>query len=290
MLLESFRHDEADAWEPCSEAWMYWERLEKYGLTRACSFADSLDAVVQLCRGTTGLSVPTNYYKQRIGKTQFICLSDSLCSLRKKQRGQRSTPQSALESMGSSGASWSDWKMVVRSGLLISGLYDELLEHHESGKIKPNCVLGALWAATDWDSVAKGKLTSEEVFDKFRDFCVLLSTHERPFIGLCGSAHEWQMDIEFDEYMLCCKEIAESFGILVHNFMTIIPVLERHVSIAGNVDPWHFSSTDANKNAIATVLYKIITAVEMLKPSIPDYDFKNSHAWTCPNLQVQCPC
>ena len=74
------------------------------------------------------------------------------------------------------------------------------------------------------------------------------------------------------------------------SFMTVIPVLDRAVSLAGNVDPWHFQSTDSNKGAIASVLYKIITALEMLKPSTKDYDFRFSHAWTCPNLQLQCPC
>ena len=90
--------------------------------------------------------------------------------------------------------------------------------------------------------------------------------------------------------MLSCQEIAESFGILVHDFMTVIPVMERATSLAGNVDPWHFQSTDANKSSIASVLYKIITAIEMLKPSIIDYDYRHSHSWTCPSLQIQCPC
>jgi hypothetical protein len=116
MEIENFRVDEIDAWDTSSEPYVYWELVTRYGLQNACSFANSLDTCVLLCRGTTGLSVPSNYYKQRVGKAQFRCITDSLCSLRKKQRGQRTTPQAALDAMGSSGTSWSDWKLVVKSG------------------------------------------------------------------------------------------------------------------------------------------------------------------------------
>ncbi len=28
----------------------------------------------------------------------------------------------------------------------------------------------------------------------------------------------------------------------------------------------------------------------MIKPSTAEYDYTKTHAWTCPNIQVQCPC
>jgi hypothetical protein len=155
-------------------------------------------------------------------------------------------------------------------------------------KALPTFLIG--WSATEVATLANFGSNIDPIVRNFTVLCQLLSQMPRAIILLLGSSHDGRVDDQWDDCIQICRDEAAIYGILTHNFLTIVPKMTRFTNATGYVDPWHFAATDENRAIQAQALYNMIELVELLRPSSVDWSHSAAHSWDCPAARVKCIC
>jgi hypothetical protein len=285
--IDEFRRNEKEAANTQCEGELLWNILVQFGQDTVSLFANSLDKMKAVCEGTSGLSCPSNYYASRLRRSKIFIATDSFFNLR-KVKGSNTCSQTLLE-LGLDGYNPPKWVMHVRSGARLVDLIRMVKDFLSESPDHASATIVVGWAASDLADCLTKNLDVTETLHLFCDLCVLLSHSPRSIILTLGSAHEWALDEKWDELMTICRDEARLYGILTHDFMTVIPRLQKHRTQWG-IDPWHFASTDDNKSLQAKTLFDIVTCLELLRPSSIEWSIQEAHSWDCPHAVVRCVC
>ena len=223
----------------------------------------------------------------RLRKSNIFIATDSFFNLRKVQ-GSNTCSRTLLE-LVTEGYQAPKWVMHVQSGARLVDLIKLVKDFlkRSPGNASATIVIG--WAASDLADCISKNMDLTQTLHLFCELCMLLSQSPRSIILTLGNAHEWGLDEKWDEYMAICRDEAKLYGILTHDFMTVIPKLQKHRTKWG-IDPWHFASTDDNKSIQAQALYDIIHCLELLRPSSVEWSIQMAHSWDCPHAFVRCIC